>query len=685
MSNALVFRLKGSEEVWSTIKDEGAPFSVRIGRGRECELAIPDSVQDGWTVSRVHARLFRHVAEYWVEDLRSRNLTYLNGRVVFSTTRFRVPCELRLGSVSVCVTRETVSSQDLKRSHPIPPVKAEAPPTRGLDQLELLDGKSQAILAQVRDELRWGAALQYLIEILSASRRAEEAELRLEQAFEVFLGANKACLGVDVPQEGIEGFLREASLGESAPSVAREITSGVAAGLTSPRRTEIPDSNVVVWVAESPGADGSRYSLLLASCALQTQSASEREIVDRVFDLILRTATPFIVALRGLEAQRACVTPPTEQLPSNEMRHACQEAEFWGESPPFLRMLYEAERAAVSYLKEREGRLPVLLFLGKSGVGKSTLARLVHRLSDHSKGPFVEVNCATIPANLAESELFGHEKGSFTGAEQQRQGLFERAGGGTLFLDEIGTMGASIQSKLLSVLDTGVFRRMGGSEALRTNCYVVLATNEEPEELVQQGTMREDLWYRIQTLTLALPPLRERLDDITTVVDRKFDSLNAQLAPPVPKRATERLKRILKSYSWPGNLRQLMEGIEAAYRLSPMDRESVDIDDLPPRLRSALGVPQPARRQPAASIDTGQTLAENTQRLEREYLVRLLAECGGVKTRAAARANISPQTLYNKLAEFRGWLRVAEGTMGAEEVAYLKGLAGSYWDMVVGE
>jgi len=684
MARSLVFSLGESDQILGVVNDEREALSVRIGRGGECELPLPDGVEDGWTVSRAHARLFKIGGDYWIEDLHSKNLTYLDGRVVLSPTRIAIPCELRLGNVTVRVEQRELDAEHFEKCFPPFPTSDGLPATRGLDQLGLLDDKSQRVLAQVREKLHWTGAVQHVAEVLSGSRRAEEAELRMQQGLQVYLRAKKAHLIRSVRSDDISKELSNAGIKLDAVTLAKKIKSALARspGDTSALRFRDKESQVLVWCARRADASTDMTSLIVADLSKDDRKASETDEADRMVRLVLGIANPFIDALQELEMRRATTRSTVSHKPSAEMLAACHDAEFWGVSLEITRAIYEAERGARSYLKQSDRRLPVIFFLGESGVGKSTLARLIHRFSDHANGPFIEVNCATIPENLAESELFGHEKGAFTGADRRRSGLFETAIDGMLFLDEVGTMNPGVQSNLLTVLDTGTFRRAGGSEPLRTNCYVILATNEDPEELCRQGKLRKDLWYRIQTLTIPIPPLRERKDDIGELVQRKTEALNRTLSPSKPKRVSEAVLRLFEGYSWPGNARELTESLEAAFRLTPTDKPIIEASDLPSRLHKALGIATDADASERFGINIAASLDENVRRLEREYLARLIHECEGVKTRVAERANVSHQTVYNKLAEFRAWLNSPEGKTSATEIAKLQSLAGPYWNVI---
>jgi len=291
-----------------------------------------------------------------------------------------------------------------------------------------------------------------------------------------------------------------------------------------------------------------------------------------------------------------------------------------------------------------------VLVTGQSGTGKELIARAIHRNSAVSGGPFVKVNCAAIPAELIESELFGHERGAFTGAIAKKRGLFEVADGGTIFLDEIGDMGLSAQAKVLRVLQTGEFTRVGGEKSLRTDCRVVAATNRDLEQMVQAGEFREDLFFRLNVVPIRSPDLSERLDDIPLLVEafvRECCDENGFAYKPVDEIVFERLK----AYDWPGNVRELRNVVE---RLVIMSDDVIRERDLPPY----LGGPRPpssSTRQtgPQTAIDLGRyankTLREFREEVETEFIRIKLAEYEWNISRTAQALGIERTNLHKKL------------------------------------
>jgi DNA-binding NtrC family response regulator len=282
---------------------------------------------------------------------------------------------------------------------------------------------------------------------------------------------------------------------------------------------------------------------------------------------------------------------------------------------------------------------PVLVF-GESGTGKELVARTVHDLSNRRPRPFVAINCAAIPETLIESELFGHERGAFTGATERRLGCFELADSGTLFLDEIAEMDSNTQAKLLRVLQEGSFRRVGGGKAeIQVDVRVVAATNRVPTDAIAQGQLREDLFYRLNVFSVPLPPLRERREDIPLLARTFVEEFNRQDNRQV-RGLTAEAERHLERYGWPGNVRELRNVIQRAVVLSGTG--FIAPEHLPENvLRTAPVAPA----TPAGSVTP-------IREMERDLILRALEETGHDKRRAAQLLGISLKTLYNKLAKY---------------------------------
>ncbi|MDX9709209.1 MAG: sigma-54 dependent transcriptional regulator [Trichloromonas sp.] len=284
-----------------------------------------------------------------------------------------------------------------------------------------------------------------------------------------------------------------------------------------------------------------------------------------------------------------------------------------------------------------------VMIFGESGTGKELVARAIHYNSDRRDKPIVPINCGAIPENLLESELFGHEKGSFTGAVQQKAGLFEVANGGTLFLDEIGELPAMMQVKLLRVLQEREFRRVGGTKDIKVDVRVVTATNKDLAEAVAKGTFREDLYYRLNVICVTLPPLRERRGDIPLLIEHFFEKLSGRKEMKIEEKA---LRRLL-DYHWPGNIRELENVIERCVVLGPA--EELTVDCLPAHLRYDSPVVTGALTQiPDGGLDLDAYLGG----IEKDILLRTLEKTGGVRKKAAELLGITFRSIRYRLAKY---------------------------------
>jgi transcriptional regulator with PAS, ATPase and Fis domain len=280
-----------------------------------------------------------------------------------------------------------------------------------------------------------------------------------------------------------------------------------------------------------------------------------------------------------------------------------------------------------------------VLITGESGTGKELIAGLLHSLSPRAAGPFMTLNAAAVPATLLEAELFGYEKGAFTGAQQRKPGCFELADGGTLLLDEIGDMPLEIQAKLLRVLQDGTFERLGSSRTLRADVRIVAATNRELSQAVAEQRFRADLFYRIHVITLHLPPLRQRREDIPLLVAHFLRKYARQNAKPITAIAQQALQRF-QAYPWPGNVRELENVIERAVVLA--QGPIIGMEDLPPELQGQEPVSRPEHH---FVLPADATLAQ----IEREAIVQTLQRHAGNRQVAARVLGIGLATLYRKL------------------------------------
>jgi two-component system, NtrC family, response regulator HydG len=277
-----------------------------------------------------------------------------------------------------------------------------------------------------------------------------------------------------------------------------------------------------------------------------------------------------------------------------------------------------------------------VLITGESGSGKEVVARTIHDRSDFAKAPFIAVNCGAIPGNLIEAEVFGYEKGAFTGAAKMHRGCFERAEGGTLFLDEIIEMAPEMQVRLLRVIESGRFTRVGGENELRARVRIIAASNRDPRQAVADGLLREDLMYRLAVFPIALPPLRDRDGDAELLAERFLQQMNDE--QDTAKAFTRQAIATIRAHRWPGNVRELKNAVERAFILAD---DHVEIDF------AGVACVEPAGN--CLRVPVGTPLAE----IERQAIYATLDLCDGNKRRCAEMLGVSLKTLYNRLSEYQ--------------------------------
>jgi DNA-binding NtrC family response regulator len=387
-------------------------------------------------------------------------------------------------------------------------------------------------------------------------------------------------------------------------------------GLLKPLATAVPEAAVI---------------LLTAHGSIETAVSSMRE---GAYDYMTKPVDP-----RRL---RVLVEKAVEKVQVNRevtvLRRQLKETRglgpLLGVSPGMQEIYRLIEMAAPS-------PAPVLI-LGETGTGKELVARTIHELSQRAKGPFVAVNCSAIPETLLESELFGHEKGAFTGAMARRPGYFELADGGTIFLDEIAEMTPNLQAKYLRVLQDSQVRRIGGHDEVAVDVRVVCATNKDVVKAVQDGALREDLYYRVNVLTISLPPLRRRVEDIPLLAEAFMAEFNAKYERQV-RGIDEAALKLLRDHAWPGNVRELRNVIERA--VVSCEDGVITAEYLP---IAPLGA-APAERANMVVLPVGTTLDDG----EKQLILRTLQSVNNNKTRAAEILGTTPKTLHNKARRWR--------------------------------
>jgi DNA-binding NtrC family response regulator len=396
--------------------------------------------------------------------------------------------------------------------------------------------------------------------------------------------------------------------------------------------------DLVMMDIRMPGLDGvetlSRMKALspATGAIMMTAYASVETAVKAMklgaFDYVTKPID--IGEVRSVVAKFAARDEEPESGPSEESGRG---EDVVGSSEAFRKVLDVAHRVAESDA--------TVLILGESGTGKEVIAREIHRASARARRPMVAVNCSAIPEGLLESELFGHEKGSFTGAVRQKKGRFETADGGTVFLDEIGDMSPGLQAKLLRFLQDRLVQRVGGMTDIAVDVRVIAATNRDLEKEIAEGRFREDLYFRLNVVTITIPPLRQRREDVPELVAHFLKTL----APPggKPKKISPKAMRLAMAYDWPGNVRELENAIQRAVVLSR--GETVFPEHLPARMQALV---PGGEGEGAASAEGTRTMRE----VEREAIMRALREHNGNRTHAAESLGISRRTLQNKIRDY---------------------------------
>jgi transcriptional regulator with GAF, ATPase, and Fis domain len=337
---------------------------------------------------------------------------------------------------------------------------------------------------------------------------------------------------------------------------------------------------------------------------------------------------------KNLERKSVQLEVASRALAGRATKHPYDE--IVGESPQVREVLLLLDKVV-------DTDVPVLI-QGESGTGKELVARAIHRFGRRKDGPFVPVNCGAITETLMESELFGHAKGSFTGAVADKKGLFEAANGGTIFLDEIGEMSGDMQKKLLRVLQERELRPVGGKGVVKVDVRVISATNRNLRQMMQEGKFREDLYYRIAVINVAMPPLRERRGDVPTLVDF-FVKKAARDMGLVEKQIDPEAMSALVAYSWPGNVRELDNEVKKALTLS---EERITIDDLSEQIQ----VDHPGEEPELVTAEAGKTLKENLEKTEKALIEKALDKTSGNQTRAAKELGISRVWLRKKMEKY---------------------------------
>lgn len=570
-----------------------------VGRGPACDVHLLDD-----KVSREHCVFEPDGDRLSVRDLGSRNGTWVNGARIEGATVLAAEDTVGVGETLVLVADDALAQRALDGESTV--VLAKAPlglltsaATPGADTLELA-GKLVLEAALAPDAERAHAALTKAFatalecdEVVLCGR-SPEGQLRPRAAFPVgaAVSLNTTFIEVCLTQG------RTASVEEHQLRARHDAQT-----------TTVVRQRAFVVCAPVPGPSGAAGVL----CGVRTRPFDSKEL--SLAQVLAGTAS---ASLR-VEREPASSRPP---LPPVVAESASMKA-----------VVTQATRAAPT--------TATVLLIGESGTGKEAIARLVHATSKRAAAPFIALNCGAIPAELAESELFGHEKGAFTGAVATTSGAFERADGGTLFLDELGELPLPLQVKLLRVLEEKLVFRIGGRAPVSVDVRVVAATNRNLNDALEKGQFRADLYHRLNVVRLELEPLRSRPEDVVSLATLFLSKHAAALGRPAPS-LTNEARTALEACDWPGNVRQLSNALERALVLQA-EPGPVTLADLPPEVVSP-------RRTSTASH--ARTLGELVEALEREQILVSMKRFRGVKAQAAEALGISRPTLDRKLAEY---------------------------------
>jgi Nif-specific regulatory protein len=601
-----------------------------LGRGGACQVALPDPI-----CSRVHARIVADDERWVVADNKSRNGTYVNGQKVSEATLgdghvIRIgTTELEFHESEEPPTAEDATYDGMAPAH-TQTIVDERDVTRGGVDEASLDGLPNA--EQVKELM---LLYQLCIKLLGSGSPDELVQTALDLL--------KARTGASVV-----GFLWPSDEGElrAKHSLPSDASSRLA---LSPSLTELVfRAGNAVWVAnqEAPSVDPSgtvkigAFADAICAPLLPKQAHEKREDVRPLGALhayledgrFRQSDFDFIISVANLLAVSLARAMEWRSLRQNFDRLVAAAPGYdglIGESAPMLELKSKIARVATA-------RGSVLI-RGESGAGKELVARAIHRASPRSDRPMVSVNCAAIPHDLMESQLFGHKAGSFTGADRDHSGFFQQADMGTLFLDEVGEMTPAGQAKLLRVLEGHPFLPVGATQPVTVDVRVLAATNQDLQNYVRDGKFREDLYYRLSVFELRLPPLRERAEDIALLVDFFFDHFKSEHGRPGLRLSLSARERLI-GYHWPGNVRQLRNVIDSAVVMAI--GQQIEPEDL--ALRDAGTSAKSAGKIESLKIDEW----------EKKLILEALSRTKGVIPEAAKLLGIGRATLYRKVDQY---------------------------------
>jgi Nif-specific regulatory protein len=615
---------------------------LSIGRAPTNALVLHDERS-----SRFHAEVFPSPAGWMIRDLDSRNGTFVDGDPVQGDRRLEPGSVITIGRVEMLHGRgeppgEGGPEQD---TGTMPPLSAgEVEQWRA----SILERRSHSrLLERPQDPSlapRSGAAAAELCRLAFSLAMAADASAVARQGLSTAMQATRAARGILLLSEQRKAPATVARLSTMAalpePWPEHEVPRGLVAGVLADNEAVLTSAPPVAMIAAPVRAAGQAVGVV----CLEVPAAASADDLD----FLLATCEAIGLAVENLTAREhlslrlASTTDEVDRL----RRRLGQESQMVVGS--------RAMEGIVGQMGQVARTKTTILIRGESGVGKELVARGIHDASDRAARPFVCLNCAALSETLLESELFGHEKGAFTGATDRKIGKFEAADHGTLFLDEIGEMSASIQAKFLRVLEGHPFERVGGHTRVSVDVRVVAATNRDLEEAVIEGSFRRDLYFRLKVVEILVPPLRKRPGDVERLARHFLDRFAEETGRSVEDFTPEAME-VLCQYHWPGNVRELRNVVERAVVLSLGDR--IGVEDL---ALSPLGVSGDTGRIGALDAEgpTGEAgprdgyVEATLDEIERRHVLATLAAVSGNKTRAAAILGIERSTLDRKLGRW---------------------------------
>jgi len=595
--------------------------SASIGRDRSNDICLPHE-----TISRHHARLIYEDGRWTVSDLSSSNGTQVNGAKIEREQLHHMD-EIQLGDV-VVIFIEDVS--------PLFGAEDEAPEiTQVLDSstIEMLRVKKTA--AGEAEEINRGVILLFrlsndvgacksLPELMSKVSAAAGEALSADRVVPITVEPNGHLRPWYGRRSAASAVLAELPISTTVVNHVRKTGKAVLSEIQSDERfsgsVSVVRNSIAAAMCVPLRGGGREFGVIYADRIAPAEPFSQTE-----FEMLAAMAMPVVVALENILAADDLKSDREQLVGQMKVEH-----NIIGEHESVTSVLDLVGRVAPTDSS--------VLIVGESGTGKELVARAIHYNSKRSGKAFEAVNCAALAPALIESELFGHVKGAFTGAIQDKPGRFELADNGTLFLDEIGEMPLDSQSKLLRVIEQGELRRVGDTRDRQVDVRIVAATNKPLDDMAAGGKFREDLFYRLNIIRIDLPPLCSRGGDIDLLADH-FLEFFCEKCSRKPLALSAKSRGLLNKYSWPGNVRELKNVME---RLAVICREdNVRPEDLPPEVRSG-------RARAAAGGDATASLAD----VEREHVIRVMAHTGGNKKEAAAILGIDRSTLYSKLKQY---------------------------------